>query len=316
MNEARTVVGTPFYMSPEVCENKPYDFKSDVWAMGCILYELCALEPAFKASSLLAVVQKIVQEEPSPIPTIYSEELRSLLSQLLAKDPKDRPSVKKIFQLPFIRERLESLAKSSSLPELDHFESLATTPGRSSSHHREGSLSSLEKSKSLDLKETTSNLFSTPSVPLPKIRRSSSQLYGLDTQGSSSNPPPSGLSQVSRRESPTSGKIRHHSRSRSSIVVRPADEEFASSPVFPIRDRFDSEEIDTNDEKLVMDELRLRSEGIERKSDELFQATRRTSHTRSNSTIGTTGRASGASSSTHSRHSRTGSSVTALSLDS
>jgi len=40
---AMTVVGTPYYMSPEVCENKPYTFKSDVWALGCVLYELCTL---------------------------------------------------------------------------------------------------------------------------------------------------------------------------------------------------------------------------------------------------------------------------------
>lgn len=44
---AMTVVGTPYYMSPEVCESKPYTFKSDVWALGCVLYELCALEHAF-----------------------------------------------------------------------------------------------------------------------------------------------------------------------------------------------------------------------------------------------------------------------------
>ena len=37
---AMTVVGTPYYMSPEVCESKPYTFKSDVWALGCVLYEL------------------------------------------------------------------------------------------------------------------------------------------------------------------------------------------------------------------------------------------------------------------------------------
>ena len=40
---ANTVVGTPYYMSPEVCENKPFSFKSDVWALGCVLYELCTL---------------------------------------------------------------------------------------------------------------------------------------------------------------------------------------------------------------------------------------------------------------------------------
>lgn len=57
---AMTVVGTPYYMSPEVCENKPYTFKSDVWALGCVLYELCTLQHAFSASNLLGLVYKIV----------------------------------------------------------------------------------------------------------------------------------------------------------------------------------------------------------------------------------------------------------------
>ena len=57
---AMTVVGTPYYMSPEVCHNKPYSFKSDTWALGCVLYELCQLSHAFSADNLLGLVYKIV----------------------------------------------------------------------------------------------------------------------------------------------------------------------------------------------------------------------------------------------------------------
>ena len=57
---AMTVVGTPYYMSPEVCQNQPYTFKSDVWALGCVLYELCTLQHAFHADNLLGLVYKIV----------------------------------------------------------------------------------------------------------------------------------------------------------------------------------------------------------------------------------------------------------------
>ena len=46
MTAASTVIGTPYYMSPEVCQNQPYSYKSDVWALGCILYEMCALQQA------------------------------------------------------------------------------------------------------------------------------------------------------------------------------------------------------------------------------------------------------------------------------
>lgn len=57
---ALTVQGTPYYMSPEVCQNKPYTYKSDVWALGCVLYELCTLKHAFNAENLLGLVFKIV----------------------------------------------------------------------------------------------------------------------------------------------------------------------------------------------------------------------------------------------------------------
>ena len=73
--EAQTVVGTPYYMSPEVCENKPYTFKSDVWALGCVLYELCALTYAFTANNLLSLVFRIVKDDPPAIPEGYSPEL-------------------------------------------------------------------------------------------------------------------------------------------------------------------------------------------------------------------------------------------------
>lgn len=74
-NVAMTVVGTPYYMSPEVCQNQPYTFKSDVWALGCVLYELCTLKHAFSADNLLGLVYKIVQDKYEPIPTCYSKEL-------------------------------------------------------------------------------------------------------------------------------------------------------------------------------------------------------------------------------------------------
>lgn len=69
---AMTVVGTPYYMSPEVCQNQPYTYKSDVWALGCVLYELCTLKHAFAADNLLGLVYKIVQDKHEPIPSIYS----------------------------------------------------------------------------------------------------------------------------------------------------------------------------------------------------------------------------------------------------
>merc|ERR1719387_1095922 len=73
---AVTVVGTPYYMSPEVCRAEPYDTKSDIWALGIVLYEMCMLKHAFESQSLLGLVYKIVSETYEPIPSQYSAELR------------------------------------------------------------------------------------------------------------------------------------------------------------------------------------------------------------------------------------------------
>lgn len=48
---ATSKVGTPYYLSPEVCEDRPYNSKSDIWSLGCILYELCTLKHPFEAKN-------------------------------------------------------------------------------------------------------------------------------------------------------------------------------------------------------------------------------------------------------------------------
>jgi len=82
-------------MAPEACQSMPYTSKSDVWALGCILYELCTLKKPFSADNLLGLVFKIVSEKQAPIPDNlpYSNELRMLIEMLLEKDSSLRPSV-------------------------------------------------------------------------------------------------------------------------------------------------------------------------------------------------------------------------------
>lgn len=79
MDKARTVVGTPYYLSPEIIENKPYSFKSDIWSMGVLLYELCALTPPFTANSLQFLALKIVKGSYAPLPGNYSKELKGII---------------------------------------------------------------------------------------------------------------------------------------------------------------------------------------------------------------------------------------------
>jgi NIMA (never in mitosis gene a)-related kinase len=79
VSSAKTVVGTPYYLSPEACENQPYNSKSDIWALGCVLYELCTLKHAFDANNLLGIVYKIVKGGYEPIPDIYSKDMELLV---------------------------------------------------------------------------------------------------------------------------------------------------------------------------------------------------------------------------------------------
>ena len=58
---ASTVIGTPYYMSPELFANKPYNYKSDIWALGCCVYEIATLKHAFTATNINALMCRILQ---------------------------------------------------------------------------------------------------------------------------------------------------------------------------------------------------------------------------------------------------------------
>ncbi len=102
-------------MSPEVCESKPYTYKADAWALGCVLYELCQLEHAFMADNLLGLVYKIVQEKPGPLSEEYSPEFQKIVNLLLQKDIEKRPTVSQLLQLPYVRSKMEEFIKSGGL---------------------------------------------------------------------------------------------------------------------------------------------------------------------------------------------------------
>ncbi|XP_077389543.1 serine/threonine-protein kinase Nek1 isoform X2 [Festucalex cinctus] len=104
---ARTCIGTPYYLSPEICENKPYNNKSDIWALGCVLYEMCTLKHAFEAGNMKNLVLKIIRGSYHPVSVHYSQELRSLLAQLFKHNPRERPSVSSILDKPFLSCRIQ-----------------------------------------------------------------------------------------------------------------------------------------------------------------------------------------------------------------
>ena len=74
------MVGTPYYLSPEIVQSKSYDSKTDIWSMGVMLYEFCALKPPFDGASIHMLSMKIVRGVYNPVPTVFSAELRSLIA--------------------------------------------------------------------------------------------------------------------------------------------------------------------------------------------------------------------------------------------
>ncbi len=104
---ARTLVGTPYYVSPEIVENRPYRFESDIWALGVLAYELCAQKPPFDAPCISALALKIVRGDYQPIPAKYSKGLRGLVEQMLQVDPQKRPTAAQILQCELLRPHVQ-----------------------------------------------------------------------------------------------------------------------------------------------------------------------------------------------------------------
>ena len=93
---ANTQIGTPYYASPEVWQDLPYDMKSDIWSLGCVVYEMAALKPPFQAQDLQGLYKKVKAGIYERIPSMYSNELSAIIGMMLKVNPKLRPSVNDI----------------------------------------------------------------------------------------------------------------------------------------------------------------------------------------------------------------------------
>lgn len=89
-----TQTGTPYYASPEVWKDMPYDSKSDMWGLGCVIYEMAKLKPPFRGADMSALFRKVTEERFERIPPHFSRDLSAVLEWLLEKNPLHRPSAK------------------------------------------------------------------------------------------------------------------------------------------------------------------------------------------------------------------------------
>eukprot|EP00672_Neobodo_designis_P022466 CAMPEP_0174849842 /NCGR_PEP_ID=MMETSP1114-20130205/17695_1 /TAXON_ID=312471 /ORGANISM="Neobodo designis, Strain CCAP 1951/1" /LENGTH=504 /DNA_ID=CAMNT_0016084251 /DNA_START=41 /DNA_END=1552 /DNA_ORIENTATION=+ len=108
---AKTVCGTPYYFSPEICQSKPYNNKSDVWALGVCFYEMLTLNRPFNARTLKDLLKKILVGQYEPIPQSVPSELRTLCQSLLQISPSQRPSINRLLEQPFVQTSLRTFSE-------------------------------------------------------------------------------------------------------------------------------------------------------------------------------------------------------------
>lgn len=87
-----TQTGTPYYASPEVWKDKPYDSKSDIWSLGCVVYEMATLKPPFRAEDMDGLYKKVIKGSYSKLGDNYSKQLSAVIKMMLQVNPANRPN--------------------------------------------------------------------------------------------------------------------------------------------------------------------------------------------------------------------------------
>jgi len=111
---ATTGIGTPQYLSPEICRQQKYDYKSDIWSLGCVLYEICALHPAFPGNDWVQLFQNILKARYSPLPGVYSSSLAEMVKVMLRPEPSRRPTASQIVNASSLKEDVHSYLSFTS----------------------------------------------------------------------------------------------------------------------------------------------------------------------------------------------------------
>lgn len=115
----KTQIGTPYYMSPEIWRNRPYDDRSDMWSIGCVVYELATGRPPFRGRDLEDLSRRVQAGYYPALPGTYSRELHDVVKHLLQQNPRKRPSAKQMLSMPsvkkwrgLLRERMDETIKT------------------------------------------------------------------------------------------------------------------------------------------------------------------------------------------------------------
>ena len=115
IDKAKTYVGTPYYLSPEIINSQPYGFQSDIWSLGVLLYEMCALKMPFDASNLPQLYIKIINCNYQPLNKMYSNEIKNLVKDMLNEVSFKRPTISEILENRIIKPRIKKFLNEEEI---------------------------------------------------------------------------------------------------------------------------------------------------------------------------------------------------------
>ena len=107
MVTTNTQTGTPYFASPEIWNDQPYDYKCDIWSVGCIIYEMASLHVPFRGVSMQNLYKNVLRGIYQQIPFRYSDDLKQIIKSILVVNPKKRPSAKELLENPIIKKKIE-----------------------------------------------------------------------------------------------------------------------------------------------------------------------------------------------------------------
>lgn len=110
---AVTQTGTPFYASPEVWREEPYNEKTDIWSLGCVMYEVCMLRPPFNAADMDGLYAKVQDCEMEAFDSFYSAPLQATIRKCLDLNPSKRPSCERLLKSPLFGDLKTLLGEQS-----------------------------------------------------------------------------------------------------------------------------------------------------------------------------------------------------------
>jgi len=111
---AQTAIGTPFYIAPEICQGKLYNWSSDVWSLGCLMYQMLTDEVPFQSSDFSVLMKRITSCEYTPLPDSIDPEIRELVTLCLNPDNETRAKPADLIKLPIIQRCIKDMLEAKN----------------------------------------------------------------------------------------------------------------------------------------------------------------------------------------------------------